>query len=166
MAFCKKCGMKLEEGAAFCPGCGEKTDEKGNAGTADFASKVQDLNKTADTTSQFSQEDIQQNKVMAVLAYLGILVLVPIFAAPSSKFARYHANQGLVLIILEVVYAIVNTVISSIFYFISFMLGSIVSLLFGIAGLVLFVFCILGIVNAANGKAKELPIIGKIRILK
>ena len=32
---------------------------------------------------------------MAILAYFGILVLIPILAAKDSKFARFHANQGL-----------------------------------------------------------------------
>ena len=47
--------------------------------------------------------DVNANKVMGVLAYLGILVLIPIFAAKGSKFARSHANQGLILLILEIV---------------------------------------------------------------
>ena len=38
-------------------------------------------------------EDAEKNKVMGILAYLGILVLVPILAAKDSPFAKYHANQ-------------------------------------------------------------------------
>ena len=135
-------------------------------GTEEFVSKVQSLNQTEDTTSQFSREDIQQNKVMAVLAYLGILVLIPILAAPNSKFARYHANQGLVLVIVGVAYTILNTIITSVFYVVSWGLGSIISSLLGLASLVFVILAILGIVNAASGKAKELPVIGKITILK
>ena len=36
----------------------------------------------------------------------------------------------------------------------------------GLFGLACLLFAILGIYNAANGKAKELPVIGKIKILK
>ena len=39
--------------------------------------------QTEDNTSEFDQEDINQNKVMAVLAYIGILVLVPLLVAPN-----------------------------------------------------------------------------------
>lgn len=116
-----------------------------------------DFNNTPDTTSEFSQEDIQKNKVFGILAYFGILVLIPIFAAKESKFAQFHANQGLVLLIIEVAIGILNIFLSSIAF-----LGLIVSLL----SLVIFVFSILGIVNAAQGKAKELPLIGTIKILK
>ena len=34
--------------------------------------------------------DVDTNKIFAVLAYLGILVLVPLLAAKESRFARYH----------------------------------------------------------------------------
>lgn len=36
----------------------------------------------------------------------------------------------------------------------------------GLFSLVCFIFAVIGIVNAANGKAKGLPIVGKFRILK
>ncbi|MEI8042594.1 MAG: DUF4339 domain-containing protein [Verrucomicrobiota bacterium] len=38
--------------------------------------------------------DVDKNKIFAVLAYLGILFLVPLLAAKESRFARYHTNQG------------------------------------------------------------------------
>ena len=90
---------------------------------------------------------------MALLAYLGFLFLIPLLAAPNSSFARYHANQGLVLFILEAITSVIS--------FIPF--GWIISGILGIFGLVL---TIIGIVNAANGQAKQLPLIGGITILK
>lgn len=39
-------------------------------------------------------QDVQANKVMAILAYFGLLVFVPLFAAKESRFARFHTNQG------------------------------------------------------------------------
>lgn len=95
---------------------------------------------------------------MAVLAYIGILFLVPLLAAPQSQFARFHANQGLVLFIVDVIFGIVIRVCA----FIP-IVGWIVS---SVLGLIAFVFMVLGIVNAASGKGKELPLIGKIRIIK
>ena len=51
-------------------------------------------NKPVENNAQteVTPEDVQNNKVFAILAYIGILVLVPIFAAKESKFARFHAN--------------------------------------------------------------------------
>ena len=113
----------------------------------------------------YDSADIEQNKVMAVLAYLGPLVLVPILAAKDSKFAKFHANQGLTLFICSFVYWIALIFISFILYSISDYLGFFVHIL-RLVNILFVVLAILGIVNAVNGQAKELPVIGKIQLLK
>jgi uncharacterized membrane protein len=116
--------------------------------------------------------DVQANKVYAVLAYLGILVLVPIFGAKESRFARYHANQGLILLIAEIAYGVVAMILSVILSAI-LVTGpggfGIYTLLMGLIGLLSLAFAalaIIGIVNAAQGNYKPLPIIGKYTLLK
>ena len=47
---------------------------------------------------------------MAILAYFGPLVLVPILAARESRFAQYHANQGLVLLIVGIVFLVLAVI--------------------------------------------------------
>lgn len=121
---------------------------------------------TPDTTSTYTASDIQQNKVMAVLSYLGILVLVPLFAAKDSPFARFHALQGINLFILEIAFGIVSFIITLIFAFISGILSTIWGLISWLVSLAFFVLVVIGLVNAAQGKAKELPLIGSIRIIK
>ena len=69
--------------------------------------KFENINNTKDTTSEFDKEDIQKNTFMAILAYFGILVLIPIFAAKDSKFARFHSNQGLILLIVAILYYVI-----------------------------------------------------------
>lgn len=143
----------------------EKTEStssaEGKTETTSFEEKAKQLNETPDTTSEYDKTDIEQNKVMAILAYIGILVLIPIFAAPQSKFARYHSNQGLILCIVGIVVEVVLSILGIIPF---------IGILFVVIGwlfsLVWLLLAILGIVNAANGKAKELPIIGKYKILK
>ena len=173
MAYCGKCGTKVDEGVKFCPSCGNPMEapapeqQAQSAGDQnDFSAKIAALNNTADTTADFDKADIEQNKVMSILAYLSWLVLIPIFAAPKSKFARFHANQGLVLAITEVAWWIVTGVVSTILYNISWTLGSLFGTLLGLVNLVFLVMLVLGIVNAAGGRAKELPVIGKFKILK
>lgn len=120
---------------------------------------------TPDTTAEFDPNDISQNKAMAILSYLSILVLVPILAAPDSKYAKYHANQGLNLFIVEIAYIVVESILGIIFGLIP-VVGGILNGILGLVHIVFLVFAILGIINAANGDAKELPIIGKFRLLK
>lgn len=112
---------------------------------------------TPDYTAQMHPNDIAQNKAMGVLAYLGLLVLIPIFAAPQSRFARFHANQGLILDIAAIVISVLVGVLTS--------LVPILSVIFVLLDLPVIALLVLGIVNAASGKAKELPLVGKIRIL-
>ena len=109
-----------------------------------------------------------------MLSYIGLLVLIPIFGASRSPFARFHANQGVVLLIFNVAYSIARAITMGIMrallyheYFIS---GKIIfHIANGATGLVQVLFVVwmvIGIVNAAKGRARELPIIGRIRILK
>ena len=166
MSFCSKCGARLNEGATFCSNCGAPQEVP--AQQAWTSSKQQGWppgQQTWPNEQQFHPQDIESNKVMAILAYFGILVLIPLFAAKESKFARYHVNQGLVLFIAEVAYGIVYAVLSSIIWAISWRLYFITRII-GFFSLVFLVLSVIGIVNAVNGQAKELPVIGKIKILK
>ena len=45
------------------------------------------------------EKDIQENKILAILCYLGVLFIIPMLLKPSSKFIKFHAKQGLVLTI-------------------------------------------------------------------
>lgn len=127
---------------------------------------VQKVLNTEDTTSEYSKEDIEKNKVMAVLSYIGILVLIPYFGAKESKFVQFHAKQGLNLFILEVVGSIAISIVSTIFYAIAYGLGTLVSVVSFVFSLCVFALSIMGIVNVFQGKAKGLPIIEKIKIIK
>lgn len=167
MAFCSNCGEKLEDGAKNCAKCGASAGpQKENAARQNnYAAKIQNLNNTADRTAEFDPKDIQNNKGMAILAYLSWLVLIPLLAAKESKFARYHTNQGLVLAIAEVLFGIAYSILSTIVLAISWRLYIIMNII-GLVGLVFIVLTIIGILNSANGRAKELPVIGKFNLLK
>src|SRR5437773_412414 len=86
------------------------------------------------------------NSGMAILAYLGILIIIP-FLAESHKdpFVKFHLKQGLVLIIAEVIA----------WFILIIPFGFMIAWLVWLGILVLV---IIGIVNAANGKQTELPV--------
>ncbi|WP_409347335.1 DUF4870 domain-containing protein [Paenibacillus sp. MBLB4367] len=97
--------------------------------------------------------DVQKNKGMAILAY--ILFFIPLLAAKDSKFAMYHANQGLLIFLGYLIANVVLTIIPFIGW-----------ILLPFANLFIFILMIIGIINAANGQVKPLPLIGSITILK
>ncbi|MBR6709079.1 MAG: zinc ribbon domain-containing protein [Clostridia bacterium] len=151
MAFCTNCGTQLPEEAKACPNCGQAVANAEQPKQEQPAAQNAPGKAQTDFTAQYTKEDIEENKVMAVLAYLGILVLIPLLVTPAkdSPFVRFHVNQGLLLFIAGVISSALSVVC----------IGAIL-------GLVCFVFMILGIVNACQGRAVELPLIGKFRLLK
>ena len=145
---------------------------------------------TPDTTAQFDPQDIELNNRLSLLSYLGILVLILIFLVQRSRFAKFHANQGLVLLIADVAINLVLTILKLI---VGALRSGLMSLLYRVAGgsvivtlgsvvggavnvvfwlitvlvsAALIALAVLGIINAVKGRAKELPLIGRFRILK
>lgn len=111
------------------------------------------ITNTADKTETMNSNDINNNRLMAVLSYISILFLIPLFLAKDSKFARFHVNQGILIFIVSFVLGLLSAI-------------PFVGIIFKILNVVAFIFAILGIVNAVQGKAKELPLIGKYTLIK
>lgn len=89
------------------------------------------------------------NTGMAIIAYLGILVIIPLVTSKDDPFVKFHSKQGLVLLI--------TWVIANFLWAIP-VLGWFAS---PIINLGCFILMIVGIINAAGGQTKELPIIGQ-----
>lgn len=100
LRYCKKCGMKILGGVQPCPACGsaagtvpERPAGKGQAG---YSAKLWELFKTADETWKFDGADIAENRMVSALAYVGLLVLIPLYAVKKSEFASMP-GRGLFL---------------------------------------------------------------------
>ncbi|HEV3271239.1 MAG TPA: GYF domain-containing protein [Candidatus Methylacidiphilales bacterium] len=106
-------------------------------------------------------EDAEKNKIFGILAYLGVLCLVPLVMAKDSPYAKYHANQGLVLFLVEIASGII-TFAGILLPFVGFVFYILHVILY----LVFLVLVVLGIINAAAGKCVPLPVIGGIKLLK
>jgi len=94
----------------------------------------------------------EKSKICAILSYLlvGIIWYFVDENMKKDKFVKYHVKQGLVLLIVWVIGDIVFSIIPVIGW-----------ILFPIFSLAMIVLMVLGIINAANGQEKELPIIGQ-----
>ena len=114
-----------------------------------------------ETGEKFTKKEIEDGKVMGILAYLGILALIPYLAEKNNKFVVYHAKIGMNLFLIEVIGSVAISVLA--FTLILAPLAALASMVLSIGTLVL---SIIGIVNVCQGEAKELPIIEKIKIIK
>lgn len=106
-----------------------------------------------ETGSSGEDPDIEDNKVLAALGYLGPMVIFPLILKPNSPFVRFHANQSIALLLFSG--------LCSICHFVPFF-GWMISL-FG--GAFTLVNLFRGFGNAMNGQKRKLPIIGDIRVL-
>ncbi len=101
---------------------------------------------------------VDQNRMMAAIGYLGPLFLVPMLALPKDRFAQFHARQGMVLFIAEVlVWFVFDFLFISAFGFGGYFIWSTLSFLLWVGTVIL---TILGFVNAYQGKEVPLPVIG------
>ncbi len=109
--------------------------------------------------------DVQDNKGMAIIAY--ILFFVPLIAGThkTSPYVKYHTNQGTALFITALAYGLADGIITAVVGWIP-LVGWLITLVLSLAGLVFLVLLIMGIINAANGEEKPLPIIGGLQIIK
>ncbi len=97
-------------------------------------------------------------KAMSILAYFWILFFLPLVVCPNSEFGRYHANQGLIVLLAGVVANVIGLLLGMIP-----VVGTIVQVILNAALLVLM---ILGIVNVCNNEMKPLPVIGGLKLIK
>jgi uncharacterized membrane protein len=128
---------------------------------ADFAGAVPPTAPPPPPAPAGAAGDVEQNKVFAVLSYLPpFLFLVPLLAARQSKFAMYHCNQGIVLTLAAFVVSLANMILDHILVFIPFLGWLLMAVLSMGIFIGIIVLVIMGIINAAGGVCKPLPLIG------
>ena len=100
-------------------------------------------------TPEPSPNSDQNRTLFGILSYLGPLVIIPYLLGRNNQFVKFHTKQGLVLLTLDILVWLA-TVVTPFFFPI-----------WGIVNLGILVLAIIGIVNAAQGQEKELPVVGK-----
>lgn len=189
MAFCKNCGQQLEDDASFCANCGTpvesapQTPISPQAETPVQTPEAPQQEQVAQEEVQLPQKDTEidnsaplpSEKGLAWLSYIPWtpLFLVPLFVRKTSEYCKFHVKQGATLwavgIAYQIVKAILLAIINAIFpgrygyyYYSHSVIYNIFDFILWGGTIFLFVLAIIGIVNAATGKKKELPLISKI----
>jgi len=165
MAFCVNCGKQMDDGVKFCPSCG--TAAGGGPSEAPSKPAAAQADPADAAGQQADSTDAEQNKGMAVVAY--ILFFIPLITGDHKKspFVLFHTNQGTVLFISSITLSIVSSIFVTILYQLHLrFLAGIIGLILPLVSIMIFVLFIIGIVNAVNGRMKPLPVIGNIQIIK
>lgn len=129
--------------------------EKVNSSEVENQAKQEEV-KTGEVVNGggFTQEDMEKNKLMAVLCYCSILVLIPYLTEKKSEWVKHHAIQGINIFIIEVAGYILK------------LFPIIGGVAFTVCGIFALVISLIGIVNVLNEEDKPLPLIDKIKFIK
>lgn len=95
----------------------------------------------------FDPKDVEENKLIAAIAYLWILCFVPLLLKKDSKFAYEHGKQGLVMFIVGLV---------GMFVFWIPLIG-------WLLWLAVVILNIVAIIKALQGEFWEIPLFGQLR---
>ncbi len=107
-------------------------------------------------------EEKQKKKILCCLAYfLGLLFFLPLIFWPNDDFAKFHANQSLVILLASVISSIVCGLLGRIPG-----IGVLFGILGGVIGILLVVACVLGILSVVREEKKALPLLGLFHIIK
>lgn len=100
---------------------------------------------------KISDEEIREGAGLGALSYVFFLWILVFFFKKDNAFAHYHAKQGLVLFILEIVA----------FFFLVFL--PFFGILIYYVGMPLFLLSSLyGIYSALTGKLCKIPVVSKL----
>ena len=174
---CPKCDFEVTTKVNFCPYCGHdlsklyEREEFINAEIKEEKVEEEVKEEKAHTSASYDYDDnmydmkdIEENKVFAFFSYLGFLFIIPLIAKPDSRFCKFHVNQGIILCIVE---AIIGALCAALeFATVTASLVTVIDLTTTALDILTACLAIYGIVNVLTGRAKELPVIGKFRILK
>jgi uncharacterized membrane protein len=90
----------------------------------------------------------EKKTLMAVLAYIGILIIIPYLTSKEDPFVKFHIKQGLVLVVIELI-----------IYVLGMMMWVLMPIL-GVINIAVVILSIIGIINVVQGNEKELPLVG------
>ena len=109
------------------------------------------------------KEKETERKVVFSLCYLwGILFFLPLILYKTDEEAKFRANEGLVLLIVS----IIGNAVFGILTAIGGAVATVFGIITGVFNLGILILAIIGIINVINGDKKELPLLGKYKLIR
>ncbi len=125
-----------------------------------------------DHTRSFRKFETRGCRFESVCACTGLLFFLPLVSAPESRFARYWANQGLIILLTHLLLLAIWFLGGGLLWLLGLIpfIGIVFSILRIVFGILLLVIalCYSGyaMAFAARGKARDVPLFGHLRLLK
>jgi uncharacterized membrane protein len=96
-----------------------------------------------------SPTEVQEGKFFAVISYISFFCIVSLVLKKENKFSLYHARQGLVLFVFEVLCFILSVI--PVFW----LIRAFIFLFF-------FLVSLLGILHSLQGRCIRIPVLSEI----
>ena len=123
---------------------------------------IQQIFHPEDETNYFDPVDMQSNKAVAVFASIPILFWLPLIASQGSPYGKFCANQGLLLLVVNIALNVAQGILGTILRFIPVIGGIVAGLLGLLVGAAGFAAFLLLLISACQGKARRIPLIGRL----
>lgn len=106
-------------------------------------------------------DEIARGRLLASVAYLPGLCFIGLLGAPENRYVGFHARQGFLLLMLEVVIAIALGIYDGsigMIPVVGFLVGAILKFILWMSILALTVY---GVVKGASGEMARIPVLGE-----
>lgn len=178
MAYCSGCRAYVNDTDTSCPNCGMvRRNTRPAAATRNggyrpsappqtkgqrFLAWLKKLLCIRDLTDDFDDADINNTKLLAAACYLGPFVILAGVFGRGSKYVMFNVCQAVYTYVSYFLLAVALSIMDDLSQ--SFIMFILVMLLLGVF-FTLPVVLIMGIINALRGRAKTMPLVGRIKLL-
>lgn len=133
----------------------EETEKTGSDGGAESERPAE-----PEDGGQISEE--QKKKIICALAYVfGILFFLPLVCYPNDRFAKFHANQSLVIFLIVVAGEVIFGILAGIAG-----LGVVFGIVLAVFNVAVLLACIYAILGVVKGEERGIPLIKSLKLLK
>lgn len=140
-------------------GAGSPQAEEAEKAGTDGKAKDESPSEAEDGV-QISEE--QKKKIICALAYLfGILFFLPLVCYPNDRFAKFHANQSLVIFLVVIVGEVLFGILTGIAG-----LGVVFGIILAVFNVAVLLACIYAILGVVKGEERGIPLIRSLKLLK
>lgn len=152
---CIKCGFNPHSEKNFCPSCGVETNPN----------QVICTKCGVSLGGQSQSQPNENDKTVAILSYItliGFIIAVVMHGSNKTKLGAYHLRQALGLMCTGIAVPLALWIVFAILALIMPFLVFLLVFLMPIVSILVLVLLIIGIVNAANGQMKPIPMVGHL----
>ena len=130
------------------------------------------MSSIKDYTDSFSLEEIESGKALSIVSYL--IPLVPFILSKKNNYVKFHTLNDMNILFTYLIFLIIKRTLSYIFGTPCDLVSGLKCIILPISLRIFFAFInmlfsfivLYGVLNVCNNKAKEIPIISKIKLFK